>query len=133
MAEKVTSAKKGFPKWLGITAVIVIAAIVSGIILLHHNPLADQKEEVIKKVFACGIIFVSVIGITTLYDKIMILPQELWQNRKLIWKLAKNDFKTNVSNCKYNYKKRRDTNDNPPIPRHKTFSPKKSKKQNSVS
>ena len=29
-----------------------------------------------------------------MYDKIVILPLELYQNRKLIWKLAKNDFKT---------------------------------------
>ncbi|MBP3468150.1 MAG: ABC transporter permease [Lachnospiraceae bacterium] len=29
-----------------------------------------------------------------LYDKLVILPQELYQNRRLIWKLAKNDFNT---------------------------------------
>ena len=28
-----------------------------------------------------------------LYDKMTQLPAELWQNRRLIWKLAKNDFK----------------------------------------
>lgn len=27
------------------------------------------------------------------YDKITVLPIELYQNRRLIWKLAKNDFK----------------------------------------
>ena len=30
----------------------------------------------------------------TFYDRITVLPIELWQNRELIWKLAKNDFKS---------------------------------------
>lgn len=94
MAENKTSAKKGFPKWLGIVLIIVVSVIAMAILLLHHNPLADPKEEIVKKLFACAVIFVAVIGATTLYDKIVILPQELLQNRKLIWKLAKNDFKT---------------------------------------
>ncbi|MCR5790256.1 MAG: ABC transporter permease [Lachnospiraceae bacterium] len=28
------------------------------------------------------------------FEKVLSLPQELWQNRTLIWKLAKNDFRT---------------------------------------
>jgi len=94
MAENVTSAKREFPKKLGIAIIILCAGIIAAIILLHHNPLADPQEEIIKKALACGIILFAVIGLTVLYDKIIILPQELWQNRKLIWKLAKNDFKT---------------------------------------
>jgi len=31
--------------------------------------------------------------LTAIYNKITQLPVELWQNRRLIWKLAKNDFK----------------------------------------
>lgn len=94
MAEKVNSAKKGFPKAWGITLILVIATAVAAIIILHHNPLANPQEEIVKKIIACVIILVAVLGLTILYDKIMILPQELWQNRQLIWKLAKNDFKT---------------------------------------
>lgn len=94
MAEKEISVKKGFPKSLGITLIVVVAVIAMAIILLHHNPLADPQEEMVKKIIACVIIVAAVIGSTVLYDKIVILPQELWQNRKLIWKLAKNDFKT---------------------------------------
>ena len=94
MAEKVNSAKKGFPKAWGITLILVIATAVAAIIILHHNPLANPQEEMVKKIIACAIILVAVLGLTILYDKIMILPQELWQNRQLIWKLAKNDFKT---------------------------------------
>ncbi len=94
MAENITSAKKGLSKTWGIILIVVAAMVMAGIILLHHNPLADPVEEKIKKALACAIIAFSVVGLTVLYDKIVILPQELWQNRKLIWKLAKNDFKT---------------------------------------
>lgn len=94
MAEQKNSAKRSFPKWLGISLILAVSVIVMAVIVLHHNPLADPKEEFIKKILACAIIFVADIGLATLYDKIIILPQELWQNRKLIWKLAKNDFKT---------------------------------------
>ena len=31
---------------------------------------------------------------TAFFNKILSLPKELWQNRRLIWKLSKNDFKT---------------------------------------
>lgn len=94
MTENTVSSKKGFPKSLGIALIVGAAIVMASIILLHHNPLADPTEEKIKKALACGIIAFSVAGLTILYDKIVILPQELWQNRKLIWKLAKNDFKT---------------------------------------
>lgn len=94
MTEQKTLAKRSFPKWLGITITFVVSVIVMAVILLHHNPLANPKEELVKKVFACVIILIADVGLATLYDKIVILPQELWQNRKLIWKLAKNDFKT---------------------------------------
>jgi len=64
------------------------------VLWFHTNPLADPQEELIKKVIAIVIILVAVIVFVVLYDKITILPRELYQNRKLIWKLAKNDFKT---------------------------------------
>lgn len=86
--------KKGFPKWLGITLIVIVAAALAAIIFFHTNPLANPTEEIIKKAVACGIILLSVIGLIILYDKVIILPKELWQNRKLIWKLARNDFKT---------------------------------------
>ncbi|MBQ7972322.1 MAG: ABC transporter permease [Lachnospiraceae bacterium] len=94
MANNNTAVKKGFPKTAGILLIWGIAIVAAIIILVHHNPLADQTEEWIKKGIACGVLGVGVIAGTLLYDKIVVLPGELWQNRKLIWKLAKNDFKT---------------------------------------
>jgi teichoic acid transport system permease protein len=47
----------------------------------------------IKKVIACVVIAATIVIFICFYDKITILPQELFQSRHLIWKLAKNDFK----------------------------------------
>lgn len=80
-------------KKVGITIFLTIAAIVAAIIVLHHNPGADMQEELLKKVISCIIIFISCIIFIKWYDKFTILPVELFQNRHLIWKLSKNDFK----------------------------------------
>lgn len=81
-------------KLIGIIIGIVIGIALAAVIMLHDNPLADPKEEIIKKIIACAIIAIALAVYILLYDKITILPKELYQNRKLIWKLAKNDFKT---------------------------------------
>ncbi|HOO79174.1 MAG TPA: ABC transporter permease [Lachnospiraceae bacterium] len=81
-------------KPIGITIALIVALIGSALIIFHENPLAEPTEELIKKSIACAIILIALIIFIALYDKLMILPQELYQNRKLIWKLAKNDFKT---------------------------------------
>lgn len=77
----------------GIAVFTLAALAVALTVLIHHNPLADQTDELTKKAFACAIIFVSEAAFILLYDKITVLPVELYQNRRLIWKLAKNDFK----------------------------------------
>lgn len=66
-------------------------------IIFHHNPLADQNQEIIKKIISCVILDLAFAGFSLLYDKIVILPVELWQNRELIWKLSLNDFKSKYS------------------------------------
>lgn len=78
--------------WIGIFTACALA--MAAILVLHHNPFADPGEERIKKIIACAIIAACEILFIRLFDKITVLPVELWQNRKLIWKLAKNDFKT---------------------------------------
>lgn len=71
----------------------VVAFLLALVIVTHHNPLADPQGELIKKVISCVIILASCILFWLLFDKITVLPVELYQNRRLIWKLAKNDFK----------------------------------------
>ncbi len=73
--------------------VSLVAVITMCIIVVHHNPLADPQEEIIKKVIACLIIVAGLIVFCRFYDRLVSLPIELWESRKLIWKLAKNDFK----------------------------------------
>lgn len=85
--------KQKISKKGGILLFVLTALIMASIIVLHHNPQADIQEEITKKVISCCVIFVSCIVFISLYDKITVLPVELWQSRHLIWKLAKNDFK----------------------------------------
>lgn len=82
-------------KKVGIASVVVAALAMIAIIILHqnHGPVVDHQEEMIKKVISCTVIAVACFVFIVLYDKITQLPVELWQNRRLIWKLAKNDFK----------------------------------------
>lgn len=82
-------------KKVGITSVILIALVMIGIIIVHQNrgPAVDHQEELVKKLISCSVIAIACGVFIKLYDKITQLPVELWQNRHLIWKLAKNDFK----------------------------------------
>ena len=80
-------------KKVGITVFSTVMLLMAVIIAVHHNPYADPQEEFIKKIISCVIIVVSCVIFALLYDKITTLPVELFQNRHLIWKLAKNDFK----------------------------------------
>lgn len=77
----------------GVTLFGILAAVVASIIIFHHNPAADPREELLKKTISCGIILAGFVIFVWKYDKITVLPVELFQNRHLIWKLAKNDFK----------------------------------------
>ncbi|MCR5107558.1 MAG: ABC transporter permease [Lachnospiraceae bacterium] len=62
--------------------------------IIHHNPLDNAAQEIIKKIFSCAVLDIIYLIFIKFYDRIIMLPVELYQNRKLIWKLAKNDFKT---------------------------------------
>ena len=77
-----------------ITVVTVVVVALLAYIILHRNPFADPNEEMIKKIISC-VILAAIYSVFLLkYDKIVVLPVELYQNRQLIWKLSKNDFKT---------------------------------------
>lgn len=87
------SLKGKITKPVGIAVFTTVMLIMALIIVLYHNPLADPVQEMIKKIIACVIIVVAIIVFSVLYDKITVLPVELYQSRHLIWKLARNDFK----------------------------------------
>lgn len=79
----------------GVTIFCLVGLIMAVIIITHRNmgPMADPREELIKKIISCTLIVVSSIIFSIGYDKFTTLPVELYQSRHLIWKLAKNDFK----------------------------------------
>lgn len=85
--------KKGLSKRTVKLLAGLLAFFVMTVIVVHHNPLADQQEEMIKKVVACVLIVIGLAVFYRFYDRLVSLPVELWDSRKLIWKLAKNDFK----------------------------------------
>ena len=65
------------------------------LIVFHKNPgpAVDQSQELAKKIISCVVIAAACFAFIHWYDKFTGLPVELFQNRHLIWKLAKNDFK----------------------------------------
>ena len=80
-------------KGLRIAIVVVACAIIAGVILFHNNPLADPDTEKLKKICACVLLGFAALVFGIYHDRLTVLPKELWQSRKMIWKLAKNDFK----------------------------------------
>ena len=71
----------------------VLALIFALLLVFHNNPLADPHTEMLKKVCGCLLIGISCILIFVWYDRLTVLPVELWNSRKLIKRLAINDFK----------------------------------------
>jgi len=80
-------------KKAGIAIFLTVAIAMAAVIVFHDNPGADRQEEFWKKIISCGVITAACILFIRWYDKFTVLPVELFQNRHLIWKLAKNDFK----------------------------------------
>ena len=81
------------PKPAAIAIFWGLGLILALVLIQHHNPLADQVTERMKKVSGCVLISFTCIIFTIYYERIVTTPIELWQCRKMIWKLAKNDFK----------------------------------------
>lgn len=85
---------KNLPKPVGIGIFYGICSLVAILILMHNNPLApDQHTEDLKKYCACALLVLACIIFGLYYDRMFIIPGELYHSRKLIWKLSKNDFK----------------------------------------
>ena len=71
-----------------------VCLILAALIVFHDNPLApDPETERLKKICACLLLVLAGLIFGFFYDRIFIIPKELFQSRELIWKLAKNDFK----------------------------------------
>ena len=85
--------KKHISKEKGILLFVLAGIVLSAVIVFHHNPRADQQEEFLKKIIACFVIAASCGIFAYFYEMITVLPTELYQNRRLIWRLAKNDFR----------------------------------------
>ena len=82
-------------KKAGIALFVTTAVIMAVLIVFHKNlgPAADPGQELAKKIISCVVIAAACFAFIHWYDKFTGLPVELFQNRHLIWKLAKNDFK----------------------------------------
>ena len=82
-------------KKAGIALFVTAAVIMAVLIVFHKNPgpAADPGQELAKKIISCVVIAAACAAFIHWYDKFTGLPVELFQNRHLIWKLAKNDFK----------------------------------------
>ena len=91
MNKRVKIRKPPKKKFLGVF--YVLAFMVALIIFLHNNPLADQHTEMLKKICGCILLGVGCILVYFWYDKLTVLPVELWNSRKLIARLSVNDFK----------------------------------------
>ena len=85
--------RRKITKKTGITLYLIAAVLFLLILILHHNPWADPQEELIKKIIGSVLVVVASVVFIKFYDKLTVLPVELYDNRRLIWKLAKNDFK----------------------------------------
>lgn len=96
-SKKETSGKRrgrSIPKPVGVGIFYAVCLIVGIVILNHYNPLApDQYTENLKKYCACALLVLACVIFGIYYDRLLVIPRELFQSRELIWKLAKNDFK----------------------------------------
>ncbi|MBE5841923.1 MAG: ABC transporter permease [Butyrivibrio sp.] len=70
-----------------------MALILALLLVMHTNPLADPHTEMLKKICGCILIGISCILVFFWYDRLLVLPVELFHSRKLIKRLSVNDFK----------------------------------------
>ena len=91
--KSLASVLKSVPKPVGIGIFWGICILVGIMVVSHNNPLApDIHTENLKKFCACALLLLACVIFSVYYDRMFIIPRELFQSRELIWKLAKNDF-----------------------------------------
>lgn len=85
---------KIFSKPVALALFYTVCTALAVVIVLHNNPLApDPVTENLKKICACLLLATACAVFGLFFDKIFVIPKELFQSRELIWKLSKNDFK----------------------------------------
>ena len=87
------STSKKLPKLTGLGIFYLFALVLALLLIFHNNPLADPHTEMLKKICGCLLIGISSILVFFWYDRLRVLPVELFNSRKLIKRLAVNDFK----------------------------------------
>ena len=70
-----------------------VAIILAAALLLQNNVLEDPDTARLKKISGCLLLGAGVFLFTLFQDRVLALPVELYQNRRLIWRLSRNDFK----------------------------------------
>ena len=58
-----------------------LGLILAFVLVRHHNPLADQVTEQMKKVSGCVLITFTCIIFTIYYERILTIPAELFKSR----------------------------------------------------
>lgn len=74
--------------------VVLIGIVLNVLIIIRPGQDIELVSGFIKKGIFCLVLDGLLLGLVVFYEKLKILPVELYRNRKLIFKLAKNDFKT---------------------------------------
>ncbi|RKM57825.1 ABC transporter permease [Butyrivibrio sp. CB08] len=85
--------KKKISKGIALGAFYALALVLALLLIFHNNPLEDADTAMLKKICGCVLIGISCILVFIWYDRLLILPVELFHSRKLIKRLAVNDFK----------------------------------------
>lgn len=91
---KSTNNNRLIKKPVAIALFFSVCIVLAIVVVSHNNPLApDPQTEKLKKICACLLLGTACIIFGFFYDRIFVIPRELYQSKELIWKLSKNDFK----------------------------------------
>lgn len=63
------------------------------VLLVYNNPLDNPHTQLVKKICSCVLTAGGIVLFTLLYDRVALLAQDLYNNRRLIWRLSRNDFR----------------------------------------
>ena len=77
------SVKKKPAKAIALAVFYTLALALALILIFHNNPLEDPQTAMLKKVCGCILIAVGSILVFVWYDRLTVLPVELWNSRKL--------------------------------------------------